>query len=119
MTKRLTSVVLRPETTINLLILLILLAWAPVAWAQVRPVGQIVGVVQDPAGAVIPGAEVKVEDEATGASQNRKSGPDGGFVFLNLQVGTYKITVSMPGFRTGAYPGLKVDAARATNLTVT
>lgn len=117
--RQLTSVVLEPRLSLSLLMVLTLLVWASVAWAQVRPVGQIVGIVQDPAGAVIAGANVKLEDEATGATQTRESGPDGGFVFLNLQAGNYKITVSMPGFRTGVYSGLKVDAARTTNVTVT
>jgi hypothetical protein len=69
-------------------------------------------------GAVIAGAEVKLEDEATGAAQTTKSNPDGGFVFSSLQVGTYRITVSMQGFRTAVYSGVKVDAGRTTDVTV-
>lgn len=89
---------------------------APVAWAQVRPTGQIVGVVQDLNGGVLPDSEVKLEDEATGATQTTTAKSDGAFVFLNLQPGTYKITVTGKGFRTAVYTAVKVDAARTTNL---
>ncbi|MCI0351740.1 MAG: carboxypeptidase-like regulatory domain-containing protein, partial [Acidobacteriales bacterium] len=95
------------------------LLWAPFAWAQVRPTGQIVGVVQDSEGGVLPGSEVKLEDEATGATQKTISKSDGAFVFLNLQPGAYKITVTGKGFRTAVYTAVKVDAARTTNLTAT
>jgi hypothetical protein len=100
------------------LFMVISLVWL-LAPAQTHPTGQILGVVQDPQGAILPGADVKLEDEATGATQTTKSGSDGRFVFLNLQVGTYKITVTMQGFRTAVYPGIKVDTGRTADVTVT
>jgi hypothetical protein len=99
------------------LITIVFLVW-PLALGQTRPTGRIVGLVQDPEGAIVPGADVKLEDEATGVAQTAKSGSDGKFVFLNLLVGTYKITVTMQGFRTAVYPGIKVDAGRTTDVTV-
>jgi len=107
------------KANICLLVSLLLFAGA-VAWAQVRTVGQIVGVVQDPTGAVVPNAELTLTDEATGATRTSTSGADGGFVFIDLVApATYKLTVTVPGFRTAVYPGLKVDVARTTNVTVT
>ncbi len=100
-------------------VILGLLVWAPGLSAQVRPVGQLTGIVQDPAGAVVPGAEVKLQDEATGAVQTQKTGPNGAFTFVNLLVGTYRISVSMPGFKTAVLSGLKVDAGRTTSVVVT
>jgi len=104
---------------IAVILILGLFVWAPVSRAQVRPVGQLTGIVQDPTGAVLPDAEVKLQDEATGATQTQKTGPNGAFTFVNLQVGTYKVTVSMPGFKTTVLSGLKVDAGRTTSITVT
>ncbi len=92
---------------------------SPLAWAQIRPTGQIVGVIQDVQGEVLAGGDVKLEDEATGATQTAKTRSDGGFVFLNLQPGNYKITMTAKGFRTAVYTAVKVDAARTTNLTAT
>ncbi len=105
--------------TVNALALAATVLLSSLAWAQVRPVGQIAGVVQDPQGGIIPGGDIKLEDEATGATQTAKAGADGGFVFPNLQPGSYRITVSAQGFRQAVYTNVKVDAARTTSLTVT
>jgi hypothetical protein len=86
--------------------------------AQVRTAGQIVGVVQDPTGAVVPGAKVVAVDEATGYTKETTSGPDGGYVIPDLVFGTYRVTVTSQGFRTAVYPGVKVDTGRTANLTV-
>jgi hypothetical protein len=88
-------------------------------WAQQRPVGQIVGLVHDAQGALVTDCDVKLEDQATGAQRTTRAGSDGAFVFLNLQPGTYKVTVSANGFRTALYKDIKVDAARTTDLTAT
>src|ERR1700726_4893517 len=45
------------------------------------------GTVQDPAGAVIPGAAVTVENEDTGLSRTATSQPDGTFLIPALPVG--------------------------------
>src|SRR5262245_42193853 len=79
-------------------------------WAQQRPVGQIVGQVHDAQGALVTNCDVKLEDQATGAQRTTKAGSDGAFVFLNLQPGTYKVTVLASGFRTAVYSDIKVDA---------
>jgi Carboxypeptidase regulatory-like domain len=89
------------------------------AFAQQRPVGQIVGSVQDSQGGLVPSCEVKLEDQATGAQRTTNTGSDGGFVILNLQPGTYKVTISAKGFRTAVYSDVKVDAARTTDLVAT
>jgi hypothetical protein len=109
----------RYAKVIAVTLILGMFVWAPAFSAQVRPVGQLTGVVQDPTGAVLPDAEVKAQDEATGATQTQKTGPNGAFTFVNLQVGTYKVTVSMPGFKTTVLSGLKVDAGRTTSVIVT
>lgn len=110
---------LRTVLAVGIVALAAAILLAPLASAQVRPTGQIVGVAQDAEGAVLPGVEVKLEDEATSAIQTTTARSDGAFVFLNLQPGTYKITVTGKGFRTVVYTAVKVDAARTTNLTAT
>ena len=89
-----------------------------VVMAQVRTSGQIVGVVQDPTGAVVPGAKIVAVDEATGYTKETSSGPDGGYVISDLVFGTYRVTITSQGFRTAVYPGVKVDVGRTANLTV-
>jgi hypothetical protein len=44
--------------------------WAPGAWAQFS--GTVTGTVVDPSGAVVPNANVKLTNEATGQSNETK-----------------------------------------------
>src|SRR5919201_315759 len=66
--------------------------------AQITTTG-IRGLVRDPSGAVVPNATIKVTDNATGVEQTTVSSSDGGFLFPNLQFGSYKLTVSATGFQ--------------------
>src|SRR5271165_701447 len=60
----------------------------------------VLGTVTDPAGAVVPDATIKVEDTGTGIIRTVQSGKDGDYAVTDLQVGTYKETVSAKGFKT-------------------
>src|SRR5215472_4317199 len=62
--------------------------------------GTINGTVTDPAGAVVPNAQVKATEVATGIDHNTVATNDGQFAFQDIPVGTYKVTVSAPGFAT-------------------
>src|SRR6202167_4136472 len=62
--------------------------------------GAINGTVTDPSGAVVPGAQVKAIDKATGIEHATLSTSDGQFAFQDLPVGTYTVVVSAQGFPT-------------------
>jgi hypothetical protein len=66
--------------------------------------GAINGTVTDPSGAVVPGAHVKATNKATSIDYASESTSDGNFVFQDLPVGTYRVTVIAAGF-----PALEVD----------
>jgi hypothetical protein len=87
--------------------------------AQIATTGQIVGTVQDQSGAVVPGAQVELQNQATKATQTTLSSADGGFVFPTLPPGSYTLKVTMQGFETAVYTGIVVNAARTTNQIVT
>ncbi len=97
---------------------LIVLLSTLVASAQVRTVGQIVGVVEDPTGALVPGAKLTLVEESTDLTQTKTSAEDGRFVFVDLPNGTYRLSATSQGFRTAVYPGIKVDVGRTTNVSV-
>jgi len=61
--------------------------------------GSILGVVRDPAGAVVKGARVTITNTETNLSQSTTSADDGSYRFLALPVGTYKLNASMTGFQ--------------------
>ncbi len=99
------------------LLALFLLSAAGLAIAQVSTSGNLVGTVTDATGAVITGAEVKVKDEATGNLLTTKSTGDGTFSISNLRPGSYTISVSMSGFKTAEYRGVKIVVGNTSNLS--
>ena len=76
------------------------------------------GLVRDPSGAVVPGVDLKLKDEATGIERSGITGADGSFIFANLVEGTYRLTASLTGFQTAVYESVVVNAGRTTDLTV-
>src|SRR5437868_8576438 len=71
--------------------------------------GAINGTVTDPSGAVVPNAQVKTTDKATGIERATLSTSDGQFAFQDLPVGTYSVVVTAQGF-----PVLTVDQIPVT-----
>ncbi len=61
--------------------------------------GTVQGVVTDPTGAVVPGAEVTLSNAVTNYKQTVKSGADGTFRFNNIPMNSYRLEVSAPGFQ--------------------
>jgi len=86
-----------------LVVLLIVVFFALPANAQTFR-GAINGAVTDPSGAVVPAAHVKATNKATSIDYTTESTSDGQFVFQDLPVGIYKVSVSASGF-----PTLEVD----------
>src|SRR5262245_22107956 len=62
--------------------------------------GIIIGTVMDPSGAVVAGASIETMNQATGALRQAVTDAEGNFRFLNLDPGTYTITVTIPPFST-------------------
>ena len=96
----------------------LLCTWPALADAQGRTAGQIVGTVKDVSGAVVPKADVILVNTATGATVETKTGPDGNFVFPNLQPGRYQVTASFTGFQPTTIQEVIVETARSIDLTV-
>ena len=83
-----------------------LTATLPIA-AQVL-YGSLTGVVQDSAGAVVPGASVKVRNAATSQEFSAQTNDAGGYTFSNLVSGAYELTFSANGFRPVTRQGIVV-----------
>src|ERR1051326_4673367 len=86
--------------------------------AQVRTPGQIVGTVRDPSGAVVANADLVLQDAGTGLVINGRSDKDGGFIFPNLQAGTYRLTAAAQGFQAATVDNIVVETSRAANVNV-
>jgi len=97
--------------------LLCLLLAAPGAWAQVRS-ATITGLVTDPTGAVIPGADVIVTETATSVSYPSKSDRVGLYTVPYLAAGDYTITITKTGFEKFTINNLRLDSAQTVRQDV-
>ncbi len=99
-----------------LLVMAICLTMPWMSSAQVRTAGKIVVAVEDSQGATVPGAKLTLVDMATNETRIGISESDGEYVFTSLPPGTYQLTVTLQGFKTGVFPGIKLDIGGATNV---
>src|SRR5258706_5270213 len=86
-------------------------------WGQ-SPTATVNGLVRDPSGAVVPGAEVQLINEQTNTRYPARTNREGIYSVPNLPPGTYRIQVSKVGFKTIIKPDiiLNVLDARAINF---
>jgi hypothetical protein len=84
------------------------------------PNGTISGIVLDPSGGVIVGADVLIINNATGVQYPGKANSEGYYVVPNIPPGTYRIQVSNSGFKTIIKPDIviHVEDALAINFTL-
>src|SRR5436309_1426212 len=74
-----------------------LLASGPIGWTQVTS-GDLVGIVLDPTGGAVPGAQVEVVEESTGVRASQRTEANGQYRFSNLHIGKYDLVVNAAGF---------------------
>lgn len=70
---------------------------------------RIRGTVTDPQGAVLAGIKVTALNEATGVKFEAVTGADGGYLFPQLPIGTYTVSVSASGFKGFTAKGIVLD----------
>lgn len=80
--------------------------------------GAISGVVTDSSGATIAGASVKLDSAATGLSRVATSNGQGEYLFADLPVGFYTVTMTQSGFESRKFDRVEVAVSRTTNLDV-
>jgi carboxypeptidase family protein len=80
--------------------------------------GQIGGIVVDASGAVIPGAEVTVNNKQTGATLTTTSDGDGHWALSGVQPGPAQVRITYPGFSTMQYE-IDLEASKPARLGTT
>src|SRR5580658_2644784 len=78
--------------------------------------GTLTGTVQDPSGAVIPGAAVSMKNEASGDERRTVTNSDGFFSINAVQVGDYTVTIQAQGFEQYQERGVHFDLGDKRNL---
>jgi hypothetical protein len=105
---------------LKLFLTMILLAAVSLpCYPQAGTSSSITGVVVDQSGAVIPGANVAVKNEATGAEAKATTADNGTFMIPGLAAGSYTATVSMPSFKTAVMTQIVVVLGAPTNVKIT
>jgi hypothetical protein len=80
--------------------------------------GGIQGTVTDSAGASITGADVTVKSTDTGLVRTAKTDDTGNFLFSELPLGSYSVTVSHTGFGTRVLNGVTVGVSANSRADV-
>lgn len=83
------------------------------------PTGTILGHVQDPTGARVPGATVTATNLGTQYSRSSTTDPEGQYALRLLPLGSYKLEVSLAGFKTFAQTGILVEVGRNARIDAT
>jgi hypothetical protein len=97
------------------LVLALTAATLPVL-AQTAGTGALAGTVSDPSGAVVLGAQVSVTNEATGVKRQVTTQGNGSYFVPLLLPGSYKVEVSMTGFKLATVRGIRVDVTETARL---
>jgi hypothetical protein len=92
-----------------------LLAMLPAVHGQ-SVTGQISGTVADSAGALVPGAAVKLTNDLSQQVHTFTADANGSFVFTNLVPGSYSLRVTQPGFKVYAQNAISVSAQERVDL---
>lgn len=104
--------------SIVFVVLAVLGFYAPPAMAQTGTVGTVTVSVIDPENKAVPGADLTLQDLATNDTRTATTQDQGNFSFVNLPLGTYKLTVAKSGFQTQVFDTVVVHAAQVTDLQV-
>jgi len=77
--------------------------------------GDIEGNVTDSSGAVVPGATITVQNPAIGLTRTATTSNSGNYRVTDLPIGSYKVNVSAPGFKT-VISSAEVKAGALSNV---
>ena len=80
--------------------------------------GSISGTVNDPGGALIPGAKVTLLNKATGVTQHTVTSSAGLYTFISLNPGEYQVTASQTGFTSVALEKVTVNVDQVTEVNI-
>jgi hypothetical protein len=87
-------------------------------FAQTSATGALAGIVYDPSGAVLVGADIEVTSESTGHKISTVSQANGRYLVPLLPPGSYGIDVRATGFKVATKSGIPVNVVQTTNLDI-
>jgi hypothetical protein len=97
---------------VGTVLLAVLLSAAP-AWAQTSDSALVLGIVTDPAGAVVPDATVSLTNTATNETKTATTNSSGQYVFPTVSPGNYTLKVSKGGFATTTFTNIQLNVSKS------
>ena len=97
---------------------LLLLVLQPAQLSSQEVSAGITGIVNDPSGAAIVGAEVAMRDIDRGTSWATQSNVEGTYAFPRIPAGRYELTVKAEGFRTYSQPDLVLEVNQRARVDI-
>ena len=94
------------------------LALMAVAYGQSSTLSNVTGVVNDPSGATVSGANVKITNKATGEEKSTTTTDSGEFTFTQLAPGQYSIVVEAANFKKALAPNISVEVGKPARVTI-
>jgi hypothetical protein len=99
-------------------ILSISLTLGGIAWGQ-KDAASIVGIVEDPSGAVVPGAQITITDADRGRSFVTSTDATGNYVAGLLKIGRYTVKVGKKDFKTAIIGPFDLQLGQRREINVT
>src|SRR4029077_16234552 len=87
------------------------------AWPQTQ-LGTLFGTVTDTSGAVVPGAEVSVENVGTGLKRDGRTDKTGEYQLVGLPTGRYTLRVQKEGFQTEVREGIALSPGAVVGINL-
>src|SRR5215203_1246591 len=81
--------------------------------------GTITGTVADTNGGVVPGAVVVAENPENGARYETVTTQTGNYTLVQVPVGTYHLTVELPGFIRFRQEGIRIFVGQTARIDAT
>jgi len=79
----------------------------------------VVVTVVDPAGRVVPGANLELRDLSTNDMRKAITSDKGSYTFVNLSLGRFSLTISKDGFESEVHNNVVSEAAQTTSVNAT
>ena len=76
----------------------------------------LTGLVTDSAGAVVPNASVMVKNKATDVESTTTTDSSGYYTFASLPVGSYTVTVELPGFKKSIRENINLEVGQKARI---
>ena len=103
----------------KLVIAILALFMAGIAFAQISPSAKLEGVVKDDTGAPLPGVSIEATSPKMVGKATAVTAADGAFRLFSLPSGTYEITFTLQGFKTLVRKDVYIQLSQTIIMNVT